>query len=196
MAKRPSPPISPGIDLSDEILRSLRRIVRAIDLHSRVLAQSHGLTGPQALILKELTRLEDTTVGQLAQQVSLSPATVTDILSRLESRGFVTRSRSDQDKRRVLVKPTTAALEVLQSGPSLLQENFIAELEALEEWERTLILSSLQRIASMMAAEAIPAAPVLSGGPLPPTTVETLHGTEPRGAEAGARESGPTDVDP
>lgn len=185
-----------GTDLSDEILRSLRRIVRAIDLHSRVLAQSHGLTGPQALILKELSRLEDTTVGQLAQQVSLSPATVTDILSRLESRGFVTRTRSDQDKRRVLVKPTTAALEALQSGPSLLQENFVAELETLEEWERTLILSSLQRIASMMAAETIPAAPVLTGGPLPPSTVESLRKSETQSTEAGAEKSGPTDVDP
>lgn len=196
MARPSHLPVPASTDLSDEILRSLRRIVRAIDLHSRVLAQSHGLTGPQALILKELSRLEDTTVGQLAQQVSLSPATVTDILSRLESRGFVTRTRSDQDKRRVLVKPTAAALQALQSGPSLLQESFVAELETLEEWERTLILSSLQRIASMMAAETISAAPVLSGGPLPPTTVESLRGTESLGIEASAEESGPGDVEP
>ena len=182
--------MSTGTDLSDEILRSLRRIVRAIDLHSRVLAQSHGLTGPQALILKELSRLEETSVGQLAQQVSLSPATVTDILSRLESRGFVTRNRSDQDKRRVLVKPTTAALQILQSGPSLLQENFVAELETLEEWEQTLILSSLQRIAAMMAAETIPAAPLLSGGPLPPTTAESLEQTEALDVEIGAKRPG------
>lgn len=184
-----------GTELSDEILRSLRRIVRAIDLHSRVLAQSHGLTGPQALILKELTRLEDATVGQLAQQVSLSPATVTDILGRLESRGFVTRTRSEQDKRRVLVKPTAAALEALQSGPSLLQENFVAELETLEEWEQTLILSSLQRIASMMAAEEIPAAPVLSGGPLPPDTVESLKGSKALDDMAGADKPDSSGID-
>jgi DNA-binding MarR family transcriptional regulator len=185
-----------GTDLSDEILRSLRRIVRAIDLHSRVLAQSHGLTGPQALILKELSRLEDATVGQLAQQVSLSPATVTDIVRRLESRGFVTRTRSAQDKRRVLVRPTTTALKVLQSGPSLLQENFVAELERLAEWERTLILSSLQRIALMMSAEAIPAAPVLSAGPLPPTTDESLGKSESSPIETDSEERGPTDIEP
>jgi DNA-binding MarR family transcriptional regulator len=184
-----------GTDLSDEILRSLRRIVRAIDLHSRVLAQSHGLTGPQALILKELTRLEDATVGQLAQKVSLSPATVTDIVSRLESRGFVTRTRSEQDKRRVLVKPTTTALEVLQSGPSLLQESFVAELETLAEWERTLILSSLQRIASMMSAETIPAAPVLAAGPLPPATVESQGSSESACIEADDESSAPTDIE-
>lgn len=187
--------MSAGTELSDEIIRSLRRIVRAIDLHSRVLAQSHGLTGPQALILKELSRLEETTVGQLAQQVSLSPATVTDILSRLESRGLVTRTRSDRDRRRVLVKPTTAALEMLQSGPSLLQENFVAELEGLEEWERTLILSSLQRIASMMSVEAIPAAPVLSSGPLPPTSSELSRKTEAPFIGVAGEESGRADID-
>ena len=36
----------------DQILSALRRVMRAVDLHSRQLVQSHGLTGPQALVLK------------------------------------------------------------------------------------------------------------------------------------------------
>ena len=155
---------APGDQLADEIVRALRRIIRAVDIHSRVLAQSHGLTGPQALILKELSRLELTTVGELAQQVSLSPATVTDVLARLEGRGLVERSRSDLDRRKVHVKATEQARQILQTGPSLLQEQFMERLGELEEWEQTLILSSLQRLAVMMAAEKIEAAPVLSGG--------------------------------
>ena len=59
--------------VEDEILKAIRRIIRAVDLHSRVLAQTHGLTGPQALILKELSRLEDISIGQLAQHVPLLP---------------------------------------------------------------------------------------------------------------------------
>lgn len=153
--------------VEDEILRAIRRIIRAVDLHSRVLAQTHGLTGPQALILKELSRLEATSVGQLAQQVSLSPATVTDVLARLERRGLVRRTRSDADRRKVHVSATDAAFQLLQTGPSLLQERFLAQLDELEEWERTLMLSTLQRLATMMAAEAIEAAPVLSSGPIP-----------------------------
>ncbi len=153
--------------VEDEILRAVRRIIRAVDLHSRVLAQTHGLTGPQALILKELSRLEGASVGQLAQQVSLSPATVTDVLARLERRGLVHRTRSDVDRRKVQVSATDAALQLLQTGPSLLQERFLARLEELEEWEQTLMLSTLQRLAAMMAAEGIAAAPVLSSGPMP-----------------------------
>ena len=81
-------------DLCDEVLISLRRIVRAIELQSRQLVRSHGLTGPQILILKTLMQSSETTVGQLAEQVSLSKPTVTDILNRLEKYGMVQRLRS------------------------------------------------------------------------------------------------------
>ena len=66
-------------DLSEEMLVALRRVMRAVDLHSRSLVQSHGLTGPQAMLLKEADRASSITAGELAKRVSLSQATVTDI---------------------------------------------------------------------------------------------------------------------
>ena len=41
-------------DIGDRVIVALRRVIRAVDLHSRTLVASHGLTGPQALILKAL----------------------------------------------------------------------------------------------------------------------------------------------
>ena len=70
-------------DLGDQVIIALRRVIRAIDLHSRTLVSTHGLTGPQALILKAL-QYEGLTAGELANRVSLSQGTVTDILNRLE----------------------------------------------------------------------------------------------------------------
>lgn len=43
-------------DIGDAVIIALRRVIRALDLHSRTLVESHGLTGPQALILKALVR--------------------------------------------------------------------------------------------------------------------------------------------
>jgi hypothetical protein len=45
-----------------------------------------------------------------------------------------------------------------------LQDRFRRELAKLEQWEQTQLLASLQRIASMMDAEEIEAAPVLTPG--------------------------------
>ena len=152
-------------DISGHVIVALRRVIRAVDLHSRTLVQSHGLTGPQALILKALQK-SPVTVSELAAQVSLSLGTVTDILNRLEQRGLVKRVRDKADRRRVLVGATQAGRTVLKSSPPLLQERFVRSFARLEDWEQTMLLTSLQRVAAMMDAEGIDASPVLSSGSL------------------------------
>lgn len=154
----------PAPDRCDEVLIALRRVIRAVDLHSRALVRSHGLTAPQALVLKEVVAARELPVGALAQRVSLSHATITDILNRLERRALVVRSRSEMDRRRVLVRATPAAEQTLERAPPLLQESFASRFAQLADWEQTLLLASLQRIAALMDAERIDAAPVLAAG--------------------------------
>ncbi|MCG6942993.1 MAG: MarR family transcriptional regulator [Thiohalocapsa sp.] len=148
----------------DEVLVALRRVIRAVDLHSRALVRSHGLTAPQALVLKEIVAAGELPVGAVAQRVSLSHATITDILNRLERRGLVARTRSDTDRRRVLVRATPDAKQTLKRAPPLLQESFASRFAGLADWEQTMLLASLQRIAALMDAERIDAAPVLAPG--------------------------------
>jgi DNA-binding MarR family transcriptional regulator len=150
-------------DTSDQVIIALRRVMRAVDLHSRALVESHGLTGPQALILKVL-RAGSLSAGMLATSVRLSQGTITDILNRLEQRGLVKRQRDTQDRRRVLVGLTPQGVALLERSPPLLQERFAQRFNQLLDWEQTQLLASLQRIASMMDAEDIDASPVLSSG--------------------------------
>lgn len=152
-------------DIAGQVIIALRRVIRAVDLHSRTLLESHGLTGPQALILKILHR-DVMTVGELAGRVRLSQGTVTDILNRLEQRGLIQRLRDEVDRRRVRVRTTAAGMALLASSPPLLQERFVQSFAQLQDWEQTQLLASLQRIAAMMDAEDIDAAPVLSSGSL------------------------------
>lgn len=143
----------PRDPFGDDILAALRRIIRAVDLQSRQLVRSHGLTGPQALLLKEILLAGELTVGQLADRVSLSQATVTDILLRLEKRGLVERQRSNEDKRRVLVHITVPGRRLMKNSLPLLQEGFLDKLNQLQKWEQTQLLASLQRLADMMNAQ-------------------------------------------
>lgn len=155
-------------DLRDEILIALRRVVRAIDLHSKHLVQRHGLTSPQALVLKETIQRSEPAIGEVAAAVSLSQATVTDIVKRLETRNLVERHKSADDRRRVLLRVTDRGKRLLNESVPLLQERFIERYEKLEQWEQTQLLASLQRIASLMDAEEIDASPVLSSGSITP----------------------------
>ena len=150
-------------DMGDQVIVALRRVIRAVDLHSRTLVESHGLTGPQALILKALQH-GSLSAGELANRISLSHGTVTDILNRLEQRALIKRIRDTEDRRRVMVETTPDGRILLERSPPLLQESFVERFNNLQKWEQTQLLASLQRIAAMMDAEDIDAAPVLSSG--------------------------------
>ena len=148
----------------EELLVALRKVIRAIDLHSKHLNKNSGLTGPQLLIMQGVGRVKGITSGKIAQNINLSPATVTNIVDRLEKRELINRVRSQTDKRRVSLFLTDKGKETLLNAPQPLQEHFIENFCALEQWEQSLLLSSMQRIASMMDAENLDAAPVLEVG--------------------------------
>ena len=151
-------------DLSGEVLIAIRRVIRAVDLHSKKLSQEYNLTGPQALVLKEISVTKGITPGKLAKRVSLSQATITDIVKRLESRDCVRRIRGIDDRRKVVLEITSAGTELIETAPPLLQEKFIQRFNQLADWEQTLLLSSLQRVASLMDADSLEAAPLLTSG--------------------------------
>ncbi len=134
---------------SEEIGSALRRIVRAVDLHSRSLVQSHGLTGPQATLLKALGS-GPVTAGELANKVNLSQGTVTDLLKRLESRGMLQRTRDEADRRRVIVSLSERGREVLRDSLPSVQAPFNELVEQLPQWEQSQLLAALQRVAHMM----------------------------------------------
>ena len=148
----------------DEVLVALRRVIRATDLHSKHLAKTTGLTAPQILLLQTIRNKGRTTIGELANHMNLSQATVTTIIDRLEKREFVYRERSTSDKRKVHALLSDQGLEVLKDSPTPLQDSFARQFVDLQDWEQTMIIASLQRIAQMMDAQHIDASPVLDIG--------------------------------
>ena len=164
-----------NLSIEDQVIVALRRITRAIDLHSKGLVNEVGLTAPQLATLLAVRRLHPITVGALAKSVHLSQATMTGILNRLEKRGLVERARSGNDRRSVVIELTTKGDQLLDDAPSLLQDRFRRELLTLQEWEQTQMLSTLQRIASMMDAEDIDASPVLAVGEVAQATTENAN---------------------
>ena len=149
-----------------EMLVSLRKITQAISLHSRDLSRRYGLTGPQLIMLNEIASHETISVTELARSVSLSQATVTDILNRLEKRRLVERIKDSVDRRRVMIRITDLCHETLARAPSLLQEEFVERYSSLPQWEQLMILSAFKRVVDLMAAGKIEAAPFLSTDPL------------------------------
>ncbi|MDD9960037.1 MAG: MarR family transcriptional regulator [Gammaproteobacteria bacterium] len=149
----------------DDLLIALRRITRAIDLHSKKLQKLSGLTTSQLLVIEAIDKLENPNPSSIAREILLSQGTVTNLIDRMEKRGLVKREKSDNDKRSVKVTVTKDGLSRYQDAPDLLQDDFLAKFRKLDSWEQHLMLSSVERIASMMdAEEEIDASPILTTG--------------------------------
>ena len=150
----------------EELLVAIRKVIRAIDLRSKQLSRDVGLTGPQLLVMQDIGKEPGIIVRQIADNINLSPATVTSILDRLETKGLVQRIRSTQDKRRVGVFLTEQGQIILKDAPLPFQEHFTNRFSQLRDWEQSQMVATMQRIAAMMDAEDIDASPVLEVGNL------------------------------
>lgn len=176
--------------VKEMVVVALRRIIRAIDLRSRQLVMRYGLTGPQLMVLRELSAHGGISVGELTRAIHLSQATVTGILDRLAKRGLVRRQRSDEDKRRVQAWLTYKGKQLVAGAPPLLQEEFTDQFSKLEEWEQSQILSALQRVVSMMEAKHIDATPILMTGPVGATPEQTKAFLDQKPQNRGGESTG------
>lgn len=142
-------------NLEDQVLSSLRRIIRATHLHSRKLEKQTGLTTPQLVIIQTVNELYDPTVSAIAHAASLSLATVTTILNRLEKNGLVMRSRSVTDRRRVIVTLTDLGSAICAKTPRPLQDQFVHRFSKLTTDDKHQIVAALHEIAAMMDVAGI-----------------------------------------
>lgn len=77
-----------------------------------------SLTYPQYLVMLVLWENDGVTVSDIGKRLFLESGTLTPLLKRLESLGFVVRLRDTEDERRVRVKLTGAGLRVkADAGP-------------------------------------------------------------------------------
>lgn len=131
------------------IFRAIRRLQQAAEIHSKRLSRYGGLTPLQLLILHVLAVEGELTATQLAKLVSLSQASLSGVLDRLEGRGLLYRRRDEQDRRKSWLHLDPAGHEALAEAPPLLPEYVIERFAALPEWERHGLLAALLRAADL-----------------------------------------------
>jgi DNA-binding MarR family transcriptional regulator len=149
---------------TDDVLIALRRIMRATELNSRGLAKKSNLTPSQLIVLQLIANGRRVTPGYIADKSTLSHATVTALLQKLESRGLISRQKDDTDKRRQHIMVTELGITTISTAPDILQTQFQKQFGEIDEWEQNFLLSALQRVASMLDADQIDAAPILHYG--------------------------------
>jgi len=152
------------MDRVDTSLIALRRILRATELFGRELARSVGLTAPQFRALQIVAAKGQCTATEIAQRMRISQATVTALVDRLVRQGMVVREPSQTDRRQTNIVTTEKGRQAIANAPDPLQQRFVRKFSTMEDWEQAALIAALERVASMLDAEDIDAAPVLDTG--------------------------------
>ena len=95
-----------------------------------------------------------------------SQATVTALVDKLERQGLVTREKSLIDGRQKNIVITPAGRQTIETAPDPLQQRYVRKFCALQDWEQAMLVASLERVAALLDAEDMDAAPVLASGDL------------------------------
>jgi len=145
---------------------SVRKIVRAINLESKRVEKNFGISIPQLLTLKYLKEKPDykTTMRSLREFLSLNASTVTGIVSRLETKGFIARLPDPSDKRSTPIVLTSKGDDLIKKTNLSLHEKISKNLEALNEEEYSAIVESFQTIINFLNIEDLDASPIITGG--------------------------------
>ena len=150
----------PGLDADlQSLMKAIRVIAQAIDTRSKAMSRISGLTIPQVVILQGVRDLGEVTTNGLSRHVDLSPGTVVSVLDKLEERGFIERYRNAQDRRVVHTRMTESGAAILAQAPSLLPDEVVSAIKALDDGDRRSLVGSFQSVASMLRKAGDPPVP-------------------------------------
>ena len=151
---------------SDDALIALRQIQRRTEQASKKLAAQVGLTPSQLLVMQILKERGETSAGEIAGLTQLKHATITTLVDKLEGRKMVVRRKSEGDRRKVWLTLTPDGDAAITAAPNLLQDTFQMRFDRIEDWEQSMLVAALERVASFLDAEELDAAPILDIGAL------------------------------
>ena len=117
----------PQFELDRQLCFALYTASRAVVRTYAPLLEDAGLTYPQYVTMLVLWEDQDRprSIGELGERLHLDSGTLTPLLKRLASMGYVTRSRDAEDERRVLVTLTAEGL-ALRDRVAAVPESFLA----------------------------------------------------------------------
>ncbi|MGH9864193.1 MAG: MarR family winged helix-turn-helix transcriptional regulator [Candidatus Acidiferrales bacterium] len=116
-----------------------------ITAHDRALAPL-GLTAHQGSMLLNCARQEGNTPAELAALNGLYVSTITRMVDRLERKGLLTRTRSQKDKRQVILRITPKGLAVVHRGIPIAQRVALEAWRGVTEQERNALRSIVDKI--------------------------------------------------
>lgn len=132
-------------------IQHFRIILRAMQAHSRFVEKQYGLSSAKLWMLRELHINPGIKVSRLAAVLAIHPSTCSNMLDKLEEKGFLYRERSRTDQRAVHLTLTEKGTKLLENAPKPAQDDINQALEQLSNENLTCLSGALSELVEKMS---------------------------------------------
>jgi DNA-binding MarR family transcriptional regulator len=115
------------------------------------------MSSAQLFVLQTLSREKDLSIGELAQKTLTHQSSVSAVVSKLESKGWVSRQGSASDARKTLLSLSAQGKSILRKSTPTIQEKIVSAVRSLpkkDQGELARLLSELIEKAGLGAESA------------------------------------------
>ena len=130
-------------DSTHRAMNALRSIVRAIGGLART-TKSGGVSGAQLFAMRQIAQTPGLSLNELAAKTLARQSSVSELVSRLAVRGFISRTPSEADARQVELTLTAKGRRAIADSRATAQERLIAGLGVLPKAKRKELAESLE----------------------------------------------------
>lgn len=126
-------------------MNAIRSIVRALRINTRAVELKMGISLAQLFVLQQLSERPAESLNELAERTATHQSSVSVVVRRLVERGFVSRTPSTTDKRRIEIAVTPAGRTLLAGAPVTVSMQLGDALERMNHDDRGALADLLER---------------------------------------------------
>jgi MarR family transcriptional regulator, organic hydroperoxide resistance regulator len=137
-------------ELDAALLRSFRLIYGSVRQHFRGVHESCGISGSQLWILHEVRQAPGIGVTELAARLSIHQSTGSLLVEKLVRAGFISKSRSKADQRRVGLQLSAKGRRCVKRAPGPPEGLLPEAIAGLSRSKARNLLNNLQALTAQL----------------------------------------------
>lgn len=129
----------------ESAMNSVRSIVRAMRMNTREIEAKIGMSLAQLFVLQVLAERPAGSLNELAARTATHQSSVSVVVRRLVDKGYVSRTKSMIDQRRVDLDVTQNGRAILSGAPTTVQARLLAGLRRMPPSDLRALSAQLER---------------------------------------------------
>ena len=125
-------------------MNAVRSIVRALRINTRAIESKMGMSLAQLFVLQQLAERSANSLNELAERTATHQSSVSVVVRRLVEGGYVSRTTSALDRRRLEIEVTPKGRQLLADAPVTVQTQLVDALRGMGDRDQSTLAGLLE----------------------------------------------------